>query len=80
MLSLITNWFAVATRLFSFEARMKDFKTILQALDDVQTELYEANKRADRDAIAEISERMTTLIQCLDFQALIEQLEARHGQ
>lgn len=52
-----------------------DLKLILQAVDKVQSELYAANKAGDKDAIAEISARLTTLLRCLDIGALINALE-----
>lgn len=42
----------------------------VEALNQVDTELRAANKAGDREAIAMWSERLTTLLQCIDFQGL----------
>lgn len=48
-----------------------DLRLILEAIDSVQTELYRANQSNDVVAIADASQRLTTLIACLDIQALL---------
>jgi hypothetical protein len=49
---------------------------ILEALNELDTELYKANRNKDRLAMIDVSQRITNVLRCLPIPELIEVLKS----